>query len=198
MQTGSVSGVSGVSGVSQLRDLCQELAAQERAAQVSLRDIRRRLATAKADLQQAAQQDMGLRPLGSQPRRARQRSTVRLEAVRDAVVQLGCMGDFTASDLAARLGCTRVQATRFLAHDHIVPLVKKAGRVAGAVCYEYVAPAGLTDSPVPSIPSDAAPRPKESVVLHIQTGHAKVKGKLGEDIEVAYVTQEPYHSRQAS
>lgn len=95
---------------------------------------------AKAELIEAARDDMELRSLGELPGRpTRPASHVSTEDVRDAVVRLGW---FVASELAAELGCSTKAAHNYLKHEDIAKLVRREGMFGNVQAFSYVEPEG--------------------------------------------------------
>lgn len=178
------------------------LMANERTLEGRLREIQAERKDVERKLAQSARNDLRLRPLASVTRTRQERSTsqrIPLERTRDAVCALG---RFALSELAAELGCSGARARRELQHPEIAGLVKEVGRLGRTTIYEATDPSRAQTPPAQTPPAVCAPPPErgggEVVVLRLQTGHAGIKGKLGEDVEVAYVTQEPYDDEAAS
>lgn len=125
--------------LNELRDRVAQLRALEERLQACLAEVQAAGHDAVAQLQQAAREDLQLRPLSAVPGRPEgfEHRHISLEEVRDAVVKLR---HFTASELAAELGCSNARARREL--DRMMDKVKADGRVGGRQMWAYVPPDG--------------------------------------------------------
>lgn len=197
--------------VDELRERLEDITAQRRAVERRAVELAAWEVSVRAELDHYAAAEMALRPIGAAaaPRRTRTRATpIPLERTRDAVVALG---RFSVSELAVELGCKPSQARRELARPEIARIVEpiegreRYGSLVQGDPVEHVhghtrSGAPITDSTIDDLAAEAeagyeieAPRSRrgEVVVLRLQTGHAAIKGKIGEDVAVAYTTQSP-------
>lgn len=177
--------------VNELRDRREALRRDEREHERRLGDIRAERVLVEAQLMQCARDEMRLTPAP----RARGRG-LPLEVIRSAVIDLD---RFAVSELAARLRCSTVQARRELQRPEVAEIVREVRRQGQTIVYGYnnpsdpvVVEAPPVDEPAP-IADPIEERGGEVVVLRSLTGHAAIKGTLGQDVEVAYTTEAPYH-----
>lgn len=181
--------------VDELRERLEDITAQRREHERQRREHEQHItrlaaeeADARARLDVYAADEMALRPIGVAPIRARRTrsASIPLGRVRDAVVTLG---RFSVSELAAELECKPAQARRALERPEIAAIVEP---IAGRERYGCTIPAPDSEpEPEPVVIDEPRKPGEEVVVLRLQTGRAAIKGKLGEDVSVAYTTQSP-------
>lgn len=171
--------------VDELRERLEDITAQRREFEHRVARFLVEEARVRAELDRYAADEMALRPVGAgPPRRTRTVVSIPVERIRDAVIALG---RFSVSELAAELECKPAQARRELKRPEIASIVEP---IAGRERYGCTIPAPDAPEREPVV-IDEPRKPGEVVVLRLQTGHAAIKGKLGEDVSVAYTTQSP-------
>lgn len=146
-----------------LRDRHGDLLSAERRLTECLQKVQRQREALESQIAQAGRDDLRLRPLASVATVARvpsQRHRYSPEELRDAVVKLG---EFTASELAAELGCTKRQAEDQL--QRVTHLAKPAGKLGRQPMYAYRAPEG------PGRAFEAQQRLRAADVLDVEREH---------------------------